>query len=132
METTFSRVNIDACIASRQKPGAIIDRGIKEQWYILEKAVLMAETPAWVLAAQGDNFFIPALPYLMQAEPELMLAYAIQLGVKIASGLRGEVQRLHLVIGSPLKDVLVRDAAHPDGVERWQQFIGCAILLRGA
>jgi hypothetical protein len=123
MHVTHCRVDISACLARKQKPAAVIERRGAETWLVADAPVRMDQPIQWANTAHGESVHIPMVPYLTHHEPDLSLAFMLQLGVKIGAEIGRPVKQLHIATGHPVNEV--RDA----GGYGLQYFMGFGVVL---
>jgi hypothetical protein len=107
MELSVTRLNLEA-YASGQTPHAIVPREPGEVWLVSHDAIRLGSPIQWRKHAQQRFVYIPVVPYLTSPEPDLAMAFMLQLGMRVSFDLGVPVRKLHLVIGHPVHQV-VRD-----------------------
>lgn len=85
-----------------------------EVWYVAATPVDIAKGEDWRVSLRGDCFVVPLFRYCVTENAAAGLGFAFQLGFLAALAFsQHRVQRLHMVIGSPLWE-----PEEPDGCFR--------------
>lgn len=127
MEVTYDRVDMVACRREGiTKPEQIIQRGPNETWMVPDGPVVVGQPVDWSLTKQGDYVKIPVIPYLLNKEPDLAMAFMLAIALNCAFELNHAVSRLHIVTGVPL-EALPENPNSGLGLRLW---IGFGVLLR--
>lgn len=124
MHVTHMRVDISGCLAKNQRPAAVVERQGREMWLVADAPVQMDQPIIWANTRQGESVYIPMVPYLTHSEPDLSLAFMLQLGIKIGAELGRPVKHLHIATGHPVKETF--DAAGGSGL---RYFVGFGVVL---
>jgi hypothetical protein len=134
MELTYHRVDLAESEAYHQQrrtqpnqkfePFDIIDRVPGENWYVPHGAVTFDKPPDWRLVKREKHVYIPMVPYLLPAEPDMALAFMLQLAAGCLGSLT-TIIRLHVATGFPVNELLDDE----QGTRVWQYHVGFAVLL---
>ena len=120
MEVDYTRIDLAKCRQLHEDPVLIIPRGNGEIWYVPEGTLDPKSPIQWTYFQQQSSVLIPLVPYILQSEPELAMAYVLSLGLHCAVSLPRPIAKVHLAIGSPVE-------VRPEGGLRY--YVGFGILL---
>lgn len=124
MEIRHCRIDLAACEAAQIPFNAIITREPSERWVVSNDAIRMDQPIRWMQYATGEHVIIPLVPYLMRPEPDLALAFMLQLGMRCSFDVGRPVRQLYVATGVPVNDVI-----DPQHGRMWQYYIGFALVL---
>jgi len=128
---TCTRIDLAACFAAKHDPQDVVARQPGEIWMVPYTAIEPGKRANWAVCQSEEFVRIPLQPYLASMEPDLAMAYMVQLGVMALSKLesRGNVVRLHLAVGNPVDQ---DDAAElPNGRgPALRFFLGIGLVVR--
>lgn len=122
METTHSRLNLDA-YQGGEVPHDVIVRAPGDIWLVSHDAIRMDHPINWRNHSKKAHVYIPLVPYLTSSDPELAMAFMLQLGMRVSFDVGQPIKRLHIVTGHPLYQV-----SH-EGQNFWQVQVGFGLVL---
>jgi len=124
MELTHSRLNVEAYQPNMESPPHdVIRREPGDIWLVSHQPILMDRPIQWSHHQKKDHVYIPLVPYLTQTDPELAMAFMLQLGCRVSFDVGKPIKRLHIVTGHPLHQVM------HDDTNCWQVQIGLGLVL---
>jgi len=124
MEVTHSRLNVEAYQPDTQDPPCdVIQRSAGEVWLVSHQPILMDRPIQWSHHKKHDHVYIPLVPYLTHSDPELAMAFMLQLGCRVSFDVGKPIKRLHIVTGHPLHQVMQENS------NCWQVQIGLGLVL---
>lgn len=122
MEVTTSRIDVPA-YEGGTPPHDIIRRKAGESWLVSHEPIRMDAPVKWHLQTKEDHVYVPVCPYLVVPEPDLAMAFMLQIGMRVSFDVGRPVRRLHIVIGSPVNQV------EHQGQNCWQVQYGFGIVV---
>jgi hypothetical protein len=133
VELSHDILDVQSYTVSGQRPAMVIKRAATSLWLVREQPVGIENANAWSWANAGEFVRIPLHPYLTpKQDPATALAYAYQLGFRArdAVGDVGVIDRLHMVLGSPVEEL--HDGSRALGFRFWLGFAVSVMVRRGA
>jgi hypothetical protein len=124
MELTHSRLDLGA-YDSKSPPHDIIDRQQNEVWSVAHSPIELDEQIDWRHHQKQTHVYIPLVPYLVQPEPDLALAFMFQLGCRIKVDFGRPIRRLHIVTGHPVHEIDTEQYG-----AMWQAQLGFGFVLQ--
>jgi hypothetical protein len=125
MITTFSDVPVldFMNLSPSQQPEMVIRRNTaRERWVSVEGSLL--DKPLLNLCTAGDLVRVPLMSYVTLAAPERLMAFALELGVRLKALVPEDAAQLHIACGTPTL------AETYKGEDAWRIFIGAAFRLK--
>lgn len=126
MEFTYNRIDVPPYSGSQTPPHDVIAKAAGEIWMIPHSPVQLGEPIDWRHHRKKEYVYVPLFPYITPADPELALAFTLQLGLRIASDLDTQIKRIHLAIGHPVNEVFNQQT----GGVAWQYQVGVAVRIK--
>lgn len=123
MELTFHRIDISDTSPQRN-PYDRIPREAADMWLVAFGPVLGGENADWRYFKRERSIHIPMIPYLMAPDPELAMAFMLQLGLACANDFGRPLKRMHIAMGHPVNVV------EESGERFWQCYVGIAVVLQ--
>lgn len=119
MKLTHHRIDINKCAEAGHPPQDVIERLPGDVWLTSMDAIYLDQPIKWCQYKSEKHVMIPLVPYRLDPNPDLALAFMFSLGVRISYDLGRPVKRLHIATGTPLSD----GSDHPEGkVQYWAGF----------
>jgi len=120
----FTHTHIDVR-HSGKKPHELLNRDVKEQWYVPFSPLTFDKPADWRFYKQQSQIMIPLHAYRTSDSPVDALGFAIQLGVNVVGQLgQRPIKRLHLSLGAPVMAV-----TQADGTSAWSFWCGFGVLF---
>lgn len=125
MYTTFSDVPVLDFLnqSPSQQPEMVIRRNTaRERWLSVEGNLL--QDPQMNICVDGDLVRVPLMSYVTLATPERLMAFALELGVRLKALVPEDATQIHIACGTPTLAEVYK------GDEAWRIFIGAAFRLK--
>lgn len=123
IKLTHERVDLNKCLAANHDPQTVIHRGPSEVWLVSEAAISLATPIRWGRFQRETHVRIPLVPYLLNPQPDMALAFCFSLGLHAQLSV-GPISRIHIVTGVPVSD----GSDDPEG--RLRYWIGFGVVLK--
>lgn len=134
MKLTFDILDVEHYEARKYKPATLVQRQGGESWLVRDRPIGVEGTPQelWGWCTQGDKVRVPMYPYITgSSDASTAIGLAFEMGFRARDLVPDnlEIQRLHIVVGSPVQTVTGLDGMREDqAVLRF--WIGFAYVVR--
>ncbi len=123
MELTHHRIDIARALEDSEIVHDVVPRRAKEVWMVLSDAIRFDAPLVWHVCQREQHVMIPLVPYWTSEEPDLAMAFMLQLGLRCAGELATPIRRLHIATGYPVSVVETTDGP------RLQYYAGFGVVL---